>query len=147
MAKQSSTTDGLSDVSNMLSTDFLKTKDVEKGLLTFGIARVDKVTFDAKGDKPAEQKLVLTFEGDPPRKLSLNQTNLQTLFDAWGKDATRWAGLVLDCYFDKMVRDPSGKQAGGLRVRPRQAAIVAQIGAGANGSDVTEAVSNSEIPF
>ena len=150
MAKQQTTTDGLNDVTDMLGGgEYLKTKDVEHGDLTFGIARVEKVTFEAKGDRAADKKVVLTFEGDPVKKLSLNQPNLQTLFEAWGKDATRWTGLMLDCYFDRTVRDPGGRLTGGVRVRARsKPAVVAQIGAGPNGSGpTTTAPHEEEIPF
>ena len=150
MAESRSTTDGLNDVRDMLSGgEFLKTKDVEAGDLTFGITHVEKVTFKPKGEKTAEKKLVLTLGGDPVRKLSLNDTNLRTLIDAWGHDAARWVGKVFDAYYDKTVRDPSGKRTGGLRVRPRETVIVAaQVGAGKpNGSGTAAEPHDESIPF
>ena len=143
--------DPLSDVSKLISGEYLKAKDVEAGPLTFGILRAEMETFKAKGEKKAETRLVLTLEGDPLRKLSLNQTNIQTLMDAWGKDARRWVGKCLDAFFDKSVRDPSGKLTGGLRVRVREAVLVAggpRPGAGANGSGLAETEqADDSIPF
>jgi len=140
MAEQKTMADPLADVSQLLGGEYLRAADVELGPLTFGITCVQYETFEAKGEKKkAEKKVVLTLDGDPVRKLALNQTNLQTLMDAWGKDARLWVGKVFDAYFDKTVRDPSGKPTGGLRVRVRAVAQLAGVRAGANGSGTNPA--------
>ena len=140
-------TDPLADVGALLAngkngtTTYLGTKDVHAGPLTFGIAKVEIEHFPAKGDKKAERKLVLSLAGDPPRKLSLNQTNLQTLTDAWGTDARNWVGQVFDAYCDRTVRDPSGKVTGGLRVRVRPPVVEV------NGSGAADADDLADVPF
>ena len=120
MAEHRTTADPLADVSKFVAGDYLKTSDVKDGDLTFGITHIEVEMFEAKGDRKAEKKIVLILDGDPPRKLSLNQTNLQTLMDAWGKDARSWIGKAFDAYYDGSVRDPSGKRSGGIRVRVRE---------------------------
>ena len=140
-------TDPLADVTQFLGSEYLSVKDVEAGTLTFGITAVSKEQFEAKkGQKPQKPRLVLTLDGDPPRKLSLNATNLTVLIEAWGADARLWIGYMFDAYLDKTVRDPSGKQTGGLRVRPRTLATAKSNGSGATPDAVTDA-NQDPIPF
>lgn len=138
--------DPLADVRSFLGSEYLNAKDVEDGVLTFAVASVSKEEFEAKkGEKKQKPRLVLTCEGDPVRKLSCNATNLQTFIDGWGTDARLWNGGVFDAVYDKTVRDPSGKQTGGLRVRLRALPpAVAQLKT--NGSGTTE-THDASVPF
>jgi hypothetical protein len=107
------------DVSSDLAGVYLKKSDVEDGPLTFGIQSVERVTFEAKGNRPAQVRVVLTFAGEPVRKLSLNKTNLGICVKAWGKFANKWIGQMLDVELDEGVQF-AGQLVGGLRVKVRK---------------------------
>jgi hypothetical protein len=104
------------DVTSDLSGVYLKKQDVEDGSLSLVIASVDKVVFDAKGGKPAEAKWVLTFTGDPVRRMTLNKTNLSILAKAFGKKTGPWTGQTIEIYLDESVMF-AGQLTGGIRVR------------------------------
>lgn len=86
----------------------------------FAIASVARELFEARAGRLAQRKIVLTFTGDPARRLSLIPTNLRILADAWGKLAAAWIGRTLTVYVDPTVRNPNGAVVGGLRVRISQ---------------------------
>jgi hypothetical protein len=128
MATTKSDDELLSDVTALSSGAYLGAKDVKDGELTFAVQYAAIETFASKdGKKGGERRLVLNLEGDPVRKLSLNETNRAVLVDAWGKDARLWGGpsFVIDCFFDASVRSPSGTRTGGLRVKVRRPARTA----------------------
>jgi hypothetical protein len=104
------------DVTGDLSGVYLKKQDVADGALSLVIASVDKVVFDAKGGKPAEAKWVLTFMGDPPRRMTLNKTNLSILAKAFGRKTGPWTGQTIEIYLDASVMFGS-QLTGGIRVR------------------------------
>jgi hypothetical protein len=104
------------DVSGDLTGVYLKKQDLEDGPLSQHIAAVDKVLFEAKGGKPAETKWVLTFTGEPTRKLTLNKTNLSVLAKAFGKRTGPWVGQTVEIYLDESVMY-AGQLTGGLRIR------------------------------
>jgi hypothetical protein len=103
------------DVSADLTGQFLKQADFEDSTgLMFTIARVEKTHFDAKNNRPAEDKWVAYFEGD--RCLGLNKTNLALLAKWYGKRARAWVGKPITVYRDENVSF-GGRLTGGLRVR------------------------------
>jgi hypothetical protein len=104
------------DVTGDLSGQYLKKADVADGPLLFQIASVAKVVFEARAGKPAESKWVLTFAGDPVRKLTLNKTNLSILAKAFTKKTGPWAGQTIEVYLDESVMF-AGQLTGGIRVR------------------------------
>jgi hypothetical protein len=104
------------DVTGDLSGVYLKKSDVEDRPLSLTIASVDRVIFEARGGKPAEQKWVVTFAGDPVRKMTLNKTNLALLAKAFGKRTAPWLGQTVDVVLDDSVSF-GGQLVGGLRIR------------------------------
>jgi hypothetical protein len=64
---------------------------------------VDRTTFEAKGGRAAETKWVLTFDGDPARKLTLNRTNLALLAKGFGRRTGPWIGQTIEVYLDETV--------------------------------------------
>ncbi len=84
--------------------------------LTLTIASVDRVLFEAKAGKPAEQKWVLTFAGEPVRRMTLNKTNLALLAKGFGKRTGAWIGQTIDVVLDESVSF-GGQLVGGLRIR------------------------------
>jgi hypothetical protein len=106
------------DVTSDLVRVYISAEEVKKGgPLTCLITWAEREEFEARGDRPASTKVVLTLAGDPVRKLPLNKVNLGTLSDEWGVQAGLWIGKTFEAYFDKSVTDPNGKRTGGLRVR------------------------------
>jgi hypothetical protein len=107
------------DVSADLAGVYLKKSDVEDGPLTFTITAVERVLFEAKAGRPAQSRVVLSFEGDPLRRLSLNKTNLGIVVKAWGKHTSKWIGHTIDVELDEGVTF-AGQLVGGLRVKMRK---------------------------
>jgi hypothetical protein len=110
------------DITADLGGQYLKKADFEAGeWKRFVVIAVDRVMFEARNGKPAQTKIVVTFEGEPQRKLALNKTNLRILAKVWGKNAAAWIGRTLFVGIDENVSF-GGEQVGGLRVRvPKQA--------------------------
>lgn len=103
------------DVSADLTGQFLKQSDFPNDTgLTFTIARVEKIHFEAKNGRPAEDKWVVFFEDD--RCLGLNKTNLALLVKFFGKHHRAWVGKAVAVYKDESVSF-GGRLVGGLRVR------------------------------
>lgn len=144
MAKQKSDDELLDDVSALSSGVYLNAADVKDGDLTFAIESVSIETFDKDGKK--QRRLVLAVAGDPPRRLSLNETNRLILCAAWGTAAKQWVGYVFDCWYDPSVRSPAGAKTGGLRVKPRTITKPATVGK-PNGSGATVDSAADPIPF
>jgi hypothetical protein len=104
------------DVTSDLGGVFLRKSDVEDGPQRFSIAAVTREHFEARNGRPAQDKVVLAFAGDPTRKMSLNKTNLGIIARAWGKQASAWIGRSLLVELDESVQF-AGQLVGGLRVR------------------------------
>lgn len=103
------------DVSADLTGQFLKKADfTDTPAIVFTIRRVEKRSFEAKNGRPAQDKWVLTFDGD--RCMSLNKTNLQLLAKWWGKHARNWHGRQVTVYWDESVSF-GGQLVGGMRLR------------------------------
>jgi hypothetical protein len=103
------------DVSADLTGQFLKKADFDdRSAIVFTIMRVDKRTFEARNGRPAQDKWVVTFDGD--RCLSLNKTNLQLLAKWFGKRARAWQGKKVTVYWDESVSF-GGQLVGGMRLR------------------------------
>jgi hypothetical protein len=109
------------DVSGDLAGTYLKKSDVEDAPLTFTIQSVERVLFEAKAGRPAQQRVVLTFVGDPLRRMSLNKTNLGICAKAWGKHTAAWIGRPVTVELDEGVTF-AGQLVGGLRVKIRKPA-------------------------
>jgi len=110
------------DVTGDLSGVYLKRQDFDNGDLVFTIGSVDKVTFEARNGKPAEQKWALTFACEPPRKFTLNKTNLALVAKAFGKKTGAWVGKRITLFLDESVSF-GGQLVGGVRIRlPKPAA-------------------------
>lgn len=110
------------DVTRDRSGNYLAAADVEAGPLRLQIVHVERLAFPARGDTPARSRIVVTFGTEPPTKLPLNKTNLDTVADLYGNKATAWIGKAIEAYYDPTVRNPAGKQVGGLRLRTPTAA-------------------------
>jgi hypothetical protein len=104
------------DVTADLSGVYLKKQDLADGPLRLTISEVERVTFEARAGKPAEPKWVLTFAGEPVRKLGLCKTNLAVLAKAFGRKVTPWIGQTIEVYLDQSVMF-AGQLTGGIRVR------------------------------
>jgi hypothetical protein len=105
------------DVSGDLGGQYLKKEDLVSGPLLLTIASVTRQTFEARAGKPPEAKWVITFAGEPTRKMGLNKTNLSILAKAYGRRATGWNGQRIEVYLDEGVMF-AGRLTGGMRVRP-----------------------------
>ena len=104
------------DVTGDLSGVYLKRQDFDNGDLTFTVASVDKVLFEARNGKPAEQKWALTFASEPVRKFSLNKTNLALMAKGYGKKTGSWVGTSIEMFLDESVSF-GGQLVGGIRIR------------------------------
>ena len=52
------------------------------------------------------------------RKVSLRaQANLDRMIRSFGHDADTWPGRTIELFFDPAVRNPSGGEPGGIRIR------------------------------
>jgi hypothetical protein len=103
------------DVSSDLGGAFLKQSDFDHDpAIAFTISRVEKVHFEAKNGRPAEDKWVVHFDGE--RALSLNKTNLTLLAKWFGKRPSAWKGQQVTVYRDESISF-GGRLVGGLRVR------------------------------
>ena len=108
------------DVSADLTGQFLKQSDFDTDpAITFRIARVEKMHFEAKNGRPAEDKWVVHFDTD--RCLGLNKTNLSLLAKWFGKKPSAWTGKPVTVYKDESISF-GGRLVGGLRVRKPQPA-------------------------
>lgn len=69
----------------------LKAKDFVGKNLKVTISKVDTVTYPANESQPEQTKPVLYFEGKEKR-LVLNNTNTETLCNAYTSDSEKWIG-------------------------------------------------------
>src|SRR5690606_32506139 len=72
--------------SNWLKAEEIKGKNVKAVIKEVGATH-----FEANGDKPAQDKAHLKFEGRE-KGVILNATNTKTLIAAYGKDSEKWIG-------------------------------------------------------
>src|SRR5688572_4745227 len=93
------------DVTADLAGTYLRKEEIqESGPRRFTIADAERVVFEARDGKPAKPKIVLTFATDPVRKMSLNDTNLDTVKSEWGTKAVAWLGRTIEVFYDPDVR-------------------------------------------
>jgi hypothetical protein len=104
------------DVSSDLTGAYIKKQDVADGDLTLVITAVEKMRFEARSGKPAEEKWVLTFAGVPTRMLGLNKTNLAIMARTYGRKTGAWIGQRIVVTLDESVSF-GGQLVGGLRIR------------------------------
>lgn len=103
------------DVSNDLKSVYVGRDELEDGPLGFRIKTVAKEHFEARDGRPARDAWVLTFEGEPERKLVLTKTNLKVLAKAWGTNARLWVNRDIDVELD--LTQKVGGVTGVKRVR------------------------------
>ncbi len=134
------------DVTPDLGGIYLKKSDVEDGPQRFAITAVTREHFEARNGRPAQDKIVLTFAGEPVRKMSLGKINLGIIARAWGRQAAAWINHSLIVELDPSVTF-MGQVVGGLRVRipkttptakaaPRATPAVAEAAVAADDDDV-----------
>ena len=70
---------------------YLKAEDIKGKNVKAVIKEVGIVHFEANGDKPAQDKGALKFEGRE-KGVVLNATNTKVLIAAYGKDSNKWVG-------------------------------------------------------
>jgi hypothetical protein len=102
------------DVSADLST-FITRDDLAAGPKKFRIRDATRESFEARGTRPAGDRWVLTFSND--RKFGLGtKANLRVCAQAFGKDAAKWPGRIVELFFKPDV-EMGGKVVGGIRLR------------------------------
>jgi hypothetical protein len=106
----------IDDISADLSGAFIKKQDLENGPLSLVIIAADKTLFEAKNGRPAEEKWVLSFEGDPIRKRTMNKTNLAWMAKYHGRKPSAWLGQRIELFWDENVSF-AGQLVGGIRFR------------------------------
>jgi hypothetical protein len=111
------------NINDAFPSKYFKASDVETPL-KLKIRNVAMERMQSSGD----DKPVVTFT-NTNKSLVLNQTNANTLTEAWGADTNAWSGEVVELYTE-MVAFGRG-QVPGIRVRipgaaPRTAAARAQ---------------------
>ena len=72
-------------------SNWLKAEDIKGKNVKAVISSVGATHFEANGDKPAQDKAHLKFEGRE-KGVILNATNTRTLIAAYGKDGEKWVG-------------------------------------------------------
>ena len=72
-------------------SNWLKAEDIKGKNVKAVISSVGATHFEANGDKPAQDKAHLKFEGRE-KGVILNATNTRTLITAYGKDSDKWVG-------------------------------------------------------
>jgi hypothetical protein len=135
----------ITDATAYLNGEYLRPSDFADGPQAFGIAGIGEEEFEANEHEPARRQIVLALETDPPRKLGLNKTNLQTFVDAWGKNPQRWIGRTFEAFLDPAVRNPRGVRTGGVRVRVTGAGV--QPAEAIFDGDVPETLPGEKVPF
>lgn len=113
------------DVTSDLGGVYLKRADVESGPQRCAIASVTREIFEARDGRPTQNKIVLTFVGEPARKMSLNKTNLRIMTQVFGKHTRAWIGRSVVVFVDPTVVN-RGQVVGGLRLQIPQLAPVAR---------------------
>lgn len=105
------------DVSGDLGGDYLRSDEFEpRESRQYRITAIAREHFEARRGRPAQDRWVLTLAGDPPRRFSLNKTNLRTLVKAWGKRANAWIGQGIEIWLNPDI-EFGGEVVGGLRLR------------------------------
>lgn len=103
------------DVTGDLSGANLKKDDLAAGAQRFTVTAVARAFFEARDGRPAANKIVLTFAGEPARKLVLNKTNLRVMADTFGARTSAWLGKPIVVYVDPTVTIGADR-VGGLRI-------------------------------
>jgi hypothetical protein len=104
------------DARHFTRSKYLASADIGDQLQT----AVIRATRAEEVGREKENKLVLYLSSAGgqhwPRGIVLNQTNINTLRDAYGDDAARWAGNPVEIYTE--ATHLAGKPTRGIRVRP-----------------------------
>ena len=106
------------DASKYAGTQYIGKDDLLDGPLDLVIQDVDEKTFPVKGNRPAEDALVLLFNGGRQFVLS-TKLNVRILIEAYGRDWTQWVGERVVVYRDENVQF-GHSLTGGNRVRVPQ---------------------------
>ena len=94
-------------------SQYLGQKDIERPLT----AIIEAVRFEeVQGDHGAEDKPVLFFKNDEPKKMILNNTNWGAIEDAYGDESDNWNGKSIELYVDPGIMF-GNQRKGGLRIR------------------------------
>ena len=94
-------------------SQYLGQKDIERPIT----AIIEAVRFEeVQGDHGAEDKPVLFFKNDEPKKMILNNTNWGAIEDAYGDESDNWNGKSIELYVDPGIMF-GNQRKGGLRVR------------------------------
>lgn len=99
------------DVSRFLKGNYLTAADIDEDGNVTTITGVDTAVFDAVDGTKQEKVVLITEMGS----VALNKTNLATIADALGKDASDWQGQLV-----KLVREKvnfGGKMVDAIRIR------------------------------
>lgn len=76
----------------------------------------EKLPWQPKRDKP---KTCVSFEGKTKR-MTLNATRRKSIVALHGSMVRGWIGKDITLYWDKTVRNPSGGEPGGVRIRAKE---------------------------
>lgn len=98
-------------------TAFVKKADLRRsGAAVYTIQEIDTVESRfSRPDEPPISQLCLVFTNK--QKWTANQTNLQLLIQLLGHNTDRWINRQVELFVDMSVPNPSGGEAGGIRVR------------------------------
>ena len=111
------------DAGKFVGGQFIGKDDLADGPLSLTIQDVSTVTFPAKGERPADEVLVLHFDDD--RRFALSaKINVRVLIKTYGRDASKWIGKPIVVYRNENVSFGSSIP-GGNRIRVPQAAVQA----------------------
>ena len=106
--------------STFIKKDMLK----REGPRRLPIRSVEAADGLARNGKPPRKILVLTFTDETRFGLSAN-VNLQRVIELFGERTANWIGKTVELYFSPDVPNPSGGEAGGIRVRPAAGSLPA----------------------
>lgn len=105
----------------MIKSAWLKADDVTEVGTALTITALTEQTFE-KQDGTEEKKWVASFK-ETDKKLTLNKTNIKTLFTHY-PDTDQWIGKTF-LFCAREVQDPSGKMVMSVRVSLRKPAAPA----------------------
>jgi hypothetical protein len=95
-----------------------------KGERIWTIRDVRKETIEPQ-DGAATTKNVMHFAEEEATPMVVNPTNWDVLEGAWGEESDAWIGKRIQLYIDPSVRNPSGGDPGGVRLKiPAGAPVV-----------------------
>jgi hypothetical protein len=116
------------DFDDLYGSKYLTANDLHGETQRRKIGKVDVVELKEK-DGSTKRKYVAYFEG-VDKALVVNKTNATKLATAYGKDRSKWVGVVVELYAEMTSL---GKE--GVRLRPLRSAA-----AGAAATDMNDAI-------